>query len=187
MNEYEKQANDFLKETQTIITIKFLKWDKHFNDDKENRDIYKITLKRGSREYAFNFGQSLAKSGIKIKHPHGVERNITEKLTDKDTKTLRENKKLLIGHSTISGFGQYLGYPLISKDKVIYPEIPSNYDILACLTTNNPIDFENFCLDYGYDTDSRKAEKIYKAVCEEWNNIKMLYSDEEITKLQEIQ
>ena len=36
-------------------TINFLKNDKHFEDDKDVRDIYKIGLKRGSRNFHFNF------------------------------------------------------------------------------------------------------------------------------------
>ncbi len=57
---------------------------------------------------------------------------------------------------------------------------------MACLTGYDPDTFKEFCYSYGYDEDSRKAEKIYNAVCEEWKNIKMLYSDEEIEKLQDI-
>jgi hypothetical protein len=65
MNEYEKQANDFLDKTQTELTIEFSHHGKHFDDDMHTRDIYTITLKRGGREYAFNFGQSLAKKKVK--------------------------------------------------------------------------------------------------------------------------
>ena len=30
--------------------------------------------------------------------------------------------------------------------------------------------FNDFCSEYGYDTDSRKAEKIYKQLLTSWNN-----------------
>ena len=66
MNEYEIKANKFLKDTKTDIKIEFLKHGKHFADDKETRDIYKVTLKRGNRQYAFNFGQSLNNSSYKL-------------------------------------------------------------------------------------------------------------------------
>jgi len=62
MNEYDQQAKDFLDCTSTTIDIEFIKHDYHFIDDTDTRDVYKITLKRGRREYSFNFGQSLAKS-----------------------------------------------------------------------------------------------------------------------------
>lgn len=130
MSEYEKQAEKFLRDTNTEFKAEFLKHGLHFEDDKDKRDIYLITLKRGEKEYKFNFGQSLNDS-------------------DGNTK-------------------------------------PTAYGVLCCLTKYDPDTFEEFCSSYGYDEDSRKAERIYKAVVEEWKNVKMLWTDEEIEKLQEI-
>jgi len=132
MNEYDKQAKDFLKATGTEFKAKFLKYGSHFVGETDKRDIYEITLKRGTREFKFKFGQSLSNS---------------------------------------DGNG---GNP------------PKPYDVLAGLTCYDPDTFKEFCYSYGYDEDSRKAEKVYKAVCEEYDNLKMLYSDEEIEMLQEI-
>lgn len=64
---------------------------------------------------------------------------------------------------------------------------PSAYDVLTCLQKYDPYTFENFCSDFGYDEDSRKAEKIYKSVCEEWENVSKLFTPEELEQLQEIQ
>ena len=133
MNEYEAQAEQFLKETETTFKTEFLKNGLYFEDDKETRDIYLITLKRGERIFKFKFGQSINKSGYS------------------------------------------------NRDK------PTAYDILSCLTKNEVGTFENFCGDFGYDEDSRKAEKTYKAVLAEWQNVKMLWSDDEINKLREIE
>ena len=66
MNEYEEQANKFLKDTNTTFKAEFLKHGLHFQDDKDTRDIYLITLQRGERVYKFNFGQSIAYSGFKL-------------------------------------------------------------------------------------------------------------------------
>lgn len=63
MNEYEKQANDFLKATDTAFSVEFVEHGLHFPSDKEPRDIYKITLSRNGRKYSFKFGQSIANSG----------------------------------------------------------------------------------------------------------------------------
>lgn len=54
---------------------------------------------------------------------------------------------------------------------------PTAYNILACLTKYDPGTFEDFCSDYGYDEDSRKAERIYKAVCKEWINVERVFGD----------
>lgn len=37
------------------------------------------------------------------------------------------------------------------------------YDVLACLEWNTPQRFEDFCSEFGYDTDSRMAHKIWMA------------------------
>lgn len=65
-------------------------------------------------------------------------------------------------------------------------EEPNMYDVLTCLTKYDPYNFEDFCGDYGYDTDSRKAEKTYKAVQKEWESVERLFSDV-LEELQEIQ
>ena len=43
-SEYDYQAEKFLNDTNTSIKIEWLKFDKHFPDDTELRDIYQISL-----------------------------------------------------------------------------------------------------------------------------------------------
>lgn len=126
---YTEQANAFLTATGTTFKTVFFEHGKHFSDDTQSRDIYKIRLKNPKGSYTFKFGQSIANSGV----------------------------------------------------------IPILYDVLVCLTKYDPCTFENFCSDYGYDSDSRKAEKTYKAVVKEWQNICRLFTLSEIEQLQEIQ
>jgi len=64
---------------------------------------------------------------------------------------------------------------------------PTPYDVLACITKYEVSSFENFCSEYGYDTDSRSAYKTYKAVLREWKNLEKLFTLEQIEMLQEIQ
>jgi len=63
---------------------------------------------------------------------------------------------------------------------------PTAYDLLACITKDDPGTFENFCGDFGYDTDSRKAEKIYKLVTKEWGKVSRFFMSEELEELAEI-
>ena len=65
-------------------------------------------------------------------------------------------------------------------------EEPGAYDILACITKSEPGDFRDFCGEYGYDEDSRKAEKTYKAVLKEWAGVSKIWDSSEIEQLQEI-
>lgn len=54
---------------------------------------------------------------------------------------------------------------------------PTAYDILSCITKYDPYTFENFCADFGYDSDSRKAEKIYHACCREYAGVVRVFGD----------
>ena len=129
-NDYQKQADDFLKETGTTFKAKFYKHDKYFADDKERRDIYKITLRRENfGSYTFTFGQSIVDSQKSI--------------------------------------------------------APTAYDVLSVIQKCDVGSFENFCGDFSCEIDSRKAEKTYKAVQKEYENIDRLFSDV-IEQLQEI-
>ncbi len=60
MNDYQKQAQDFLDQTRTVVMVAYDRKGRYFPDDTESRDIYNITLARGERSYTFRFGQSIA-------------------------------------------------------------------------------------------------------------------------------
>lgn len=178
MSEYEEQAEKFLEDTRTEFKAEFLKHGKHFEgDEEEERDIYLISLKRGGREYKFEFGQSIAESGFKLMNPNTGEVKYLwfDKLTynqDRNEKKLRMDIVNKIGN---------LGCFYIK-----FGSKPTAYGVLACLTTSDPETFADFCDNFGYDTDSIKADKVYRGVVEEWNNVKMLFSDSEIEELGEI-
>ena len=166
MENYEKIANDFLKKTNTTFKSEFVANKLHFQDSKEEekRDVYKITLTRGQRSYSFDFGQSINGSvRFRVFAPSGVlrfnDKKEAYKVKNKYACDIKENKDF---------------------------STPSAYDVLASITKNEIGTFKNFCSEFGYNDDSIKAEKIYNAVLEEYNNIKMLYSDDEIEEMQEI-
>ena len=63
---------------------------------------------------------------------------------------------------------------------------PTAYDILTCLTTYEPEEnIDDFANEFGY-TKISETIRVHKAMWEEWNNLKMLYSDEELELLREI-
>lgn len=127
-SEYDQQAQNFLNNTDTKISIKYSHYDTMpYWNDKQNRHMFKVTISRNKKRFTVTFGQSIADG---------------------------------------------------SKE-------PSYYSILACLTKFDPDTFENFCDNFGYDTDSRQAYKVYKAVVKEWENVERLFSDV-LEELQEI-
>ena len=132
MDKYIKQANDFLRKTETTMQIDFV--GKAINGEwKENelRNLYHIVLKNKNGLMEFDFWDSVYDTKRKIK--------------------------------------------------------PTPYDVLACLTKYDPETFEEFCWNYGYDEDSRTAERIYFAVQKEYSQLVKLFSPKQMEELQEIQ
>ncbi len=119
---YDQQAIDFLNHTHTEFKAEFIKNDFYFQDDKDTRDIYKITLKRGNRKYSFKFGQSLTNSGFyasysKTKYPLPYEKS---NLTDNELKWyVKKNMQYDFGN--------------VKHDKIVRPISPTAYDVLAVL------------------------------------------------------
>lgn len=154
MTDYQKQALDFLSATQTEFKAEFLENGPHFYGDKESRDIYQVTFSRNGRKFKLRFGQSIAKSGFYAQYGRQKIALPMEKLQDK-----KHDLLLWVKWKTkASDFGS------VKSDSIHYPEPPTEYDVLACLTKNEVGTFENFCSEFGYDTDSRTAKKTYKAV-----------------------
>lgn len=164
-NEYQEKAEKFLEKTGTKLDVEFVRFGKHFADDKQERDIYKVTLTRNKRSYTFEFGQSIKDSGnYGLKVSHGFY-GTWDKVAD----------KLPVGVSTLNS-------PWERKQRVA----PNAYDILACLTKYDPGLFDDFCSEYGYDTDSRKAETIYYKVRDEYLHLAKMFNDEEMEEMAEI-
>lgn len=170
--DYKKQAQEIADKIGITMTAEFVKHGKHFDDDKESRDIWKITLKKNDRQFSFNFGQSIAHSGEFIGH-----------------KNLCLNSKYRKRYFTAEEMRGPLRYEIKYLEIKKNPdyEIPDLYSVLTCLTKYDPGTFENFCAEYGYDEDSRRADKTYHAVVEEFRYMQILFSDSDLELLQEIQ
>lgn len=176
---YEQQAEQFLKNTNVTMIAEFLKFDYHFQNDEHKRNIFKITFERGDRKYSFNFGTSLKDTEEGLKAVGSFSPYIFSHQGYKLNK-LNYPAKVLADNSIL----EYL-IPYINKQSHKIAK-PTAYDVLACLTKYDVGSFDDFCSEFGYDEDSRTAEKIYKAVLDEWLNVQRLWNDKEIEQLQEI-
>jgi hypothetical protein len=66
---------------------------------------------------------------------------------------------------------------------------PDSSDILGSLlldASSGSDLFEDFCLNYGYDTDSRKAEKTWLACRNTYVELVQIFGTDELSRLQEI-
>jgi hypothetical protein len=178
-SEYEIQAETFLQKHGITFTAKFLFHGPHWEGEKEYRDVYELTLsKDGIAPLVTSpWGQSIVNSGEYIRQ-------------------LMSNK--LLPKKLMAGKSGYVASPNDpSSDETLidrgfrYKEVkrtsPTAYDLLAGLTKYDPGTFENFCSEFGYDTDSRKAEKTYFAVIKEWSDVSRFFTKEQLEELRDIQ
>lgn len=152
MDEYIKQATEFLQKTHAKMKIEYvgLAVNKEWKE-KEKRCLYEITLTSPRGSMIFNFWDSI--------------RNTKIRTMPFEAYNVQANKELA------------------AKKKAA---VPSVYDVLACLQKYDPGTFEDFCSDYGYDEDSRTAERIYFAVQKEYTQLASLFTPEQMEELTKI-
>ena len=175
LSEYDLQAQKFVNDTQIRISKHYTGHRTHFNNDKEQRAAYSITIEREDKPaMAFFFGQSIANSyRIRSSYPH---KNTL--LADSQDDLVRHDVSIVAQ----KGGGKLNKGQLLEQARIT----PTDYDILTCITKSDPGLFDDFCDDFGYDNDSIKAQKTYFAVQQEWNQVRALFNETELEQLAEI-
>jgi len=170
---YSEQGTEFLRLTDTTIAIELMGLDVPEWDGKKHNK-YEITLKNKKHSYIFYFWDSLFN---------------TEK-SKKDKPTLLQfycnefakNKPLLY----CTGIPSYKLDEVKKAYNKSYDTFPTAYDILAAVTKYDCGTFSDFCANFGYDEDSRTAERTYIACINEQKNIERLFTNEQMEALQQI-
>lgn len=54
---------------------------------------------------------------------------------------------------------------------------PTPYSVLACLTKYDVGSFSDFCSEFGYSTESRKAYRMYQKVNDEYERVVTMFGD----------
>lgn len=208
MNEYEKQANDFLQKTQTTISTEYLghycRKDCYFKDGIK-RAQFEVTLRRAEgKVYTFKYTDSMNNSykSRHTMHNHKIilddtkeltqpglpHRNFTfaamKQMTDGAVQSMEKEEKPVLRKKEFGVGVEVRGGDKWNLQAVV--NTPSNYGILACLTKYDPGTFKDFCMDYGYNSDSRKAKKTYNAVKHEYEMLSRMFSEAELRELAEI-
>jgi hypothetical protein len=188
-SEYEKQATELLAKFGVQFIAELIGNDcpQYCKDAQDNRDMdkldkyprkthihgkhYRCFLTRAAKTVSFDFWNSYANEEENF-FAFGNHDSLNNWVTG------RENMywdKYRIGKKYPSG-------PRIKKRI-----IPVAYDLLACLQKSDVGTFQDFCGDFGYDTDSKRAESTYRAVCEEYRKVSSFFTPEELQALQEVQ
>ena len=171
MTNYIKQAEQFLKDTNTTMEIiyngmYFPRW------DNELHCAYKIKLQNEKGKYNFTFFDSLHNTEIK-------KMSLSEYLK----KYKRINNINDISYNEQQKYNKEL-------TKLKKESQPTCYDVLACLEKYDVGTLDDFMLEFGYECKTAKdisnVLETYSAVCEEYKNLCMLFDDEEMEQLREI-
>lgn len=117
---------------------------------------------------------------------------VTFELIDQNPNKLWEDD-LIRNHYkvTITRNGNPNGLTIEYWDSAVNTEadkVPTAYDVLAVIGSQSTVydTFEDFCSEFGYDEDSRTAERIYKAYNEEAKSIVNFFTEIELEDLREI-
>lgn len=180
MNEYEKLASEFLEKNNIVIEKEFLKRDKYFQEDKEARNIFNITIKNtlNNQNFSFTFWDSIFNTYS--------ENNIVKRFIIDNKAEFWKNPL----YYTISRFNNS---PIVlsSKEREILKEVltkkPDDYTILSCIGSDyiDDYNFNDFCDTFGYDKDSIKALDLFNSLQKQSLKIKRFFTLEQIDYIKE--
>ena len=168
MNEYIKQATNFLQKAHAEMKIEYvgLAVNKEWKETKK-RCLYEITLTFPHGSMVFDFWDNIMNTEIKTMPFYEYAKKLYRKpFSDLSYIEKTQAKK-----------------EFAAKKKAA---VPSVYDVLVCLTKYDPGTFEDFCSEYGYSEDSRTAERVYFAVQKEYTQLARLFTPDEMDELAEI-
>lgn len=168
-NEHTKQAEKILKDAGA--TMEIILQGRAINTawkEKQLRNLYAVTITTPRGSYTFDFWDSVRNTEI----------------TQMDAEQYaRKHYKM-----HLYDMNHYEQTQARAKLAKLQKEArPDCYDVLACLTKYDPGTFEDFCSEYGYDEDSRTAERIYIAVQNEFANLKRIFDPEQLEAMREIE
>jgi hypothetical protein len=118
---------------------------------------------------------------------HGLALNVREAVPQKKPIWHKQNEENGINYYCVlsNKEGKSYGFDFWGsiKDKENdfrgFPKHPNAYNVLSCLDTlSDGYTFEDFCSAFGYDEDSRTAEKVYEAVKHQTEKLKEILTIE---------
>lgn len=169
MTEVRERIQKIFKEQNITMDIYFVGFTINEDwGDTKRRPLYEITLSSPKKTMRFHFWDSIYRAEIM-------------QMTNDDY--AKECYKCA-----------YADLP--SQDKIkIHKELAdkkaacalTEREVLDCLSFSDPGNFFDFCEGYGYDKDSREAEKIYHAVLKEYLGLRNIFTAEQLDELLALQ
>lgn len=170
MNEYLEQAKNFLNKANSKCEIVYGGISRNENwKEKEKRNWYDVTITTPRGKMTFTFWDSIHNTEI-------------------STMTFEEYAKKKLKYNRVEDMSY--GEKVKAKNdlaRLKAEAVPNEYDVLACLEKYDVGTFEDFCSEFGYDEDSRTAERIYIAVIKEYKDLTRIFTEGQMEELSEIQ
>ena len=170
MNEYLKRAKDFLNKANAKCEIVYGGISRNENwKEKEKRNWYDVTITTPRGKMSYTFWDSIHNTEISTMT---FEEYAKKKLKYKRVEDMSYGEKVKVKND-------------LARLKA--KAVPNEYDVLACLEKYDVGTFEDFCSEFGYDEDSRTAERIYIAVIKEYKDLTRISTEKQMEELSEIQ
>lgn len=176
MNNYQKQASDFL--TKNGITLTVTKAVPQTCPDWQKCEPFKFYPVAGKKSYAicshnhgFEYSIELKRDGTKSSLVFPFWTSISDTYTNAAKSALRDNFSLRL--DTVKG-----------------AVAPNAYSVLAGISGDasaHNLHFADWCNEYGCDSDSISAKKNYDAACDFSRNLNRFFTFNELEELSEIQ
>lgn len=172
MNEYVKQAKDFLAKANATMEIKFAGCYTNCGWDSGNEhNCYHATIKTPRGEMKIEFWDSLHNTEI----CNTTDRQFAEKMYRAKYDCLSSSEK-------------NRAKKLLAEQKA--KAVPTEYDILSCLEKYEVGGMDDFMAEFGYEIKSVKDMtnfiNTYNAVVKEYNDLCRIFTDEQMEELREI-
>jgi hypothetical protein len=179
-SKYDIQAEKFVSDANIKITKTYTGHRKYFDDDKERRSCWHITVTRGDKAFSYDFGQSVMES-----YEFAGERYLNGDFICPRFRPLKQ------GDFKWNQVKDSLSAEIDSQmhQSVRFSKTPpSDYSLLACMSSDSYVSetFEDWCGDFGYDTDSRKALDTFLKCQKISSDINRFFTKSEIEQLREI-
>ena len=172
MNEYQKQAKDFLTSCNATMEIEFVGIDINQNwQDNTKRAKYRVTIKTPRGSMMLDFWDSEMNTSIITMTTDQYSRKIYSRYFD--------------GLSNLEKSRLQKELKALKTDAK-----PSEYTILACLTKYDPGTMHDFFDEFGYELnnvdDMFCFMNTYNAVVKEYRDLCRIFTEEQMTILREI-
>lgn len=169
MNKYLEQAKNFLNKAHAKCKIVYGGISRNENwKEKTKRNWYDVTITTPRGTMTYVFWNSIYNTEISRMT---LENYVTKKLKYNRIEDMSYTERIKAEKEL---------------ERLKAEAMPNECDVLACLGKYDVGTFEDFCSEFGYDEESRMAERIYIAVIKEYKDLTRIFTEEQMEELKGI-